>query len=112
LESLSGGGNGDESYLAGLQEQFIGTPLINRCVPMYEDFRGIASYYKWQRRRADKKDAETAFDVASEKKHLLESYTKDDLRFVLSQLDMEFELTLGYDYGYIYELLESEENGI
>lgn len=39
---------------------------------------------------------------------LLEKYSKEDLRFVLSQLDLEFEKRIGYDYSYVYEMLNED----
>ena len=47
-------------------------------------------------------------DVLNERKELLERYSIDDLRFVLSQLDMELEQRIGYDYSYIHEVLNAE----
>lgn len=48
----------------------------------------------------------TYYDPANERKILLKKFSKDDLRFVLSQLDLEFEKQIGYDYGYIRDILD------
>ena len=37
---------------------------------------------------------------------LLRRYSKEDLRYILSQLDMEFEKKLGYNYDYVYDMLK------
>ena len=48
------------------------------------------------------------FNANREKMHMLSKYSKRDLLFVLSQLDMDFEKQLGYDYSYIHEMLEEK----
>ncbi len=48
----------------------------------------------------------TKFDAARERMLLLRRYSKEDLRYILSQLDMEFEKKLGYNYDYVYDMLK------
>jgi hypothetical protein len=103
LESLTTK-NGAAEDLNGLQDKLIGNQLNDRCVVTYEDFQGIVTYQNWKRFRS--KDQQAVFDADSEKEQLLKMCTKDDLRFVMDQLDIEFERKIGDDYSYIHELLE------
>ena len=91
-----------------LQEQFIGNELFHRCLKVYENFEGIVSKVKFK--RTIHKAGEAAYDASHEKKELLKLYTKDDLRFVLSQIDLVFEQQqLGYDYRYVHEILNQKD---
>ena len=85
-------------------------PLRERCVPLKDEdaFRGIGGYTKWNKKRhrkAVQTEKEQTFDAHAERTEMLSLYSKEDLRFVLSQLDLEFERSLGYDYAYVYEML-------
>lgn len=86
-----------------MQKKSIGDALLNSCVPIRMNFTEATEYTKWN--TTHNVHAE-AFDVNFEKKQMLVDYTKEDLRFVLSQLDLEFEKKIGYDYSYVYEMLD------
>jgi hypothetical protein len=88
-----------------LQRRLIGDPLWDRCVLMADSFREVTSHTKFfQTGQAKDK---SKIDPLQEKKKMLEMYSKEDLRFVLSQLYLAFEKRLGYDYSYVYEMLNS-----
>ena len=100
LEAISEAGSRD---MARVQEEFIGKPLRDSCVSLKEPFESVAEHFSYANEpQGDGK----AFDAKAEKQKLLSLYTKDDLRFVLDQLDMPLEAGLGYDYGYVKELLQ------
>jgi hypothetical protein len=86
-----------------MQKKSIGDALLNLCVPIRMNFTEATEYTKWNTRHDVHAEA---FDVNFEKKQMLVDYTKEDLRFVLSQLDLEFEKKIGYDYSYVYEMLD------
>jgi len=105
LEDLS-----DERYgktAKERQERLIADPLWKRCIPVYGDFQETIERTKWGGVRERHKGR--SFDANKEKKTLLKRYSKEELRFVLSQLDMEFEKKLGYNYDYVYRLLDSPD---
>ncbi len=56
----------------------------------------------------EQKTNKNKINANQKKKKMLEMYSKEDLRFVLSQLDLEFEKQLGYDYSYVYEILNGD----
>ena len=87
-----------------LQRRLIGDPLWDRCVLMADSFREVTSHTTWN---GNQKKDKSKIDPLQEKKKMLEMYSKEDLRFVLSQLDLAFEKRLGYDYSYVYEMLNS-----
>ena len=90
-----------------LQQKLIINQLKDRCVQFQEKFKAVTS--KTNRRwKSTDKEKEVFFSPNLEKKNLLKKYSKDDLRFVLSQLDLEFEKEIGYDYSYVYELLDED----
>lgn len=105
LESLVGDQGDRES-----QYQVIGQKLLDRCirVQVREEFHEVTEYTKWIGQK-DTNDKKKEFNVQEERKKLLATYTKEDLRFVLSQLDMEFEKRIGYDYTYIYDILKNDD---
>jgi hypothetical protein len=102
LESMVDG-QIDSGISAKDQRQLIGDPLLDRCIPTAENFREVTDYTKWLGRKKNK-----TFNAHEEKNMLLENYSKEDLRFVLSQLDLEFENRIGYDYSYVYEMLNED----
>lgn len=87
------------------QYQHIARKLLDRCisVPFYEDFQEITKYTKFDDPNSTK---HIYFNVQKEREETLQMYEKDDLRFVLSQLDLEFEKQIGYDYSYINDILK------
>ena len=87
------------------QERAVGVQLLDHCVPMYEDFQEVTEHTSWRVYQSANK-----FNSEEEQELLLNRYTKEDLRFVLSQLDMEFERKLGYNYDYILERLEKDDS--
>lgn len=106
LESLVQGNgplNG-ECTSKELHWKFVGALLQNRCVNVAneKEFVPKVEYTKWKVRGEPKK----TFDSKKEHREMLDIYSKEDLRFVLSQLDLEFEKSIGYDYTYVYDLLE------
>jgi len=132
LESYTIDNDGLTNSAKDPQERVIGRQLIDHCVHLYDDFREVAGYTKWQgfvqpnkrklgvknmplavrEEMADKEEMKNSksFDTEKEKQMVLKRYSKEDLRFVLSQLDMEFERKLGYNYDYIYEMLEKDDS--
>ena len=105
LEDLS-----DEKYgktARARQEHLIADPLWKRCVPINGDFQETIERTKWGEVRERYKGR--SYDANKEKKVLLKRYSKEELRFVLSQLDMEFEKKIGYNYDYVYRLLDSPD---
>ena len=88
-----------------VQSNFIGDPLNARCVPIISgkhDFRAISDYTNWEKTKKVK-----GFDPIVERESLLRHYSKKDLCFVMSQLDLAFEEEiLGYNYDYVYDLLK------
>ena len=99
LESLS---DADKvGTTPSMQKKLVGDALLNLCVPIRNNFKDVSEYTKWTSRH----DAHEAYDVNFERKRMLANYSKEDLRFVLSQLDLEFEKKMGYDYSYVYEML-------
>ena len=85
------------------QSKYIRDPILDRCVKIREgdDFRPVIAHTKF----GHVARLNTKIDPLLETREMLSRYTKDDLRFVLSQLDVEFEEEIGYDYAYVYELL-------
>lgn len=84
------------------QRKFLADALRERCVQARtaNEFRAVTyktthSMTPWHKK----------IDATKETKQMLAKYTKEDLRFVLSQLDLEFERKIGYDYDYIFEML-------
>lgn len=107
----------DSAYNADakeLQSRLIGDHLLDRCVPVAETFKEVKTHtkfngYKMRKQgRRQKHLKQKEFNANREKMHMLSKYSKRDVLFVLSQLDMEFEKQLGYDYSYIYEMLEEK----
>ena len=45
------------------------------------------------------------YDATREAQQLISMYTKEDLQFVLDQLDLDFERSIGYDYEYIKNMI-------
>ena len=104
LEDLS-----DERYgktAKERQERLIADKLWKLCVPVNGDFQETIERTKWEGDYR-KRHQGRSFNTDKEKTALLKRYSKEELRFVLSQLDMEFEKKLGYDYDYVYRLLDS-----
>lgn len=89
-----------------LQEKVVGDQLLNHCVPIYEHFHEVVERTKWQGYTPRGKNR--PFNPSKEKMAMLKRYSKQELRFVLDNLDMEFEKKLGYNYDYVYRLLESD----
>jgi hypothetical protein len=117
LESLTADQNDDEngSPISNkeLQRRLIGDPLRDRCVPMSDSFREVTTHTnQWasdkERNIKEQKTNKNKINANQKKKKMLEMYSKEDLRFVLSQLDLEFEKQLGYDYSYVYEILNGD----
>merc|ERR1712238_178345 len=50
-----------------------------------------------------------AYDAYTEQQKSLSKYTKEDLQFILDQVDLEFESSIGYDYDYIYDMIEKDD---
>jgi hypothetical protein len=91
-----------------LQNRYIGEPLRKRCVQLNdeESFEEHVIYTKFN----PEFDKKQIFDPYEERKKMLALYSKEDLKFVLSQLDLNFEKSIGYDYRYVFEMLNAEEN--
>lgn len=89
------------------QENAFVKPLTDRCVPLYDDFHETIERTKWKG-FMEKQLHGKEYNPDRERKVLLKRYTKEDLRFVLSQLDLDFEKKIGYDYGYVYEMLKQD----
>ena len=79
-------------------------PVLRHCVVMNSYLSPILSKVKHF-----SKAKKTVHDPDAERKEMLAYYSKQELEFVLSQLDMEFEKKLGYNYDYVYELLKSDD---
>lgn len=47
------------------------------------------------------------YNSEKERQKLLSMYNLDDLEFVLDQIDLEFEKSIGYDYQYVYNMIDS-----
>ena len=97
--------NNDVDNVRTQQYKTVIEPAADRCVRVKEHFESLLAHTKWKTRNADKRN----FHYEVEKIQMLRYYSKAELRFVLSQLDMEFEESLGYNYDYVYELLESDD---
>lgn len=97
-----------ENLTSHERKDVIGNGLTARCVPVYKDFEDVIERTKWKGYKT-KIWAGKKFDSQKEKQKLLGRYSKSDLRYVLSQLDLEFEKQLGYNYDYVYELLERDD---
>ena len=98
----------DESYSKDAkvrQRHAVIEPIENHCVEVEDNFEPIMTKTKWKHFHAKEKE----YDFEQEKRKLLRYYSKKELRFVLSQLDMDFEKKLGYNYDYVYEMLESND---
>ena len=107
LESLVQGNgplNGDCTSKE-LHWKFVGSLLQDRCVNVAneKEFVPKVEYTKWKVKGGAKKK----FDSKKERE-MLDVYSKEDLRFVLSQLDLEFEKSIGYDYKYVDDYLLEE----
>ena len=89
-----------------LQNKFIGEPLRKRCIRIADEdtFEERVKYTKFNP-KTDKK-LKPKFDTFKERKKMLALYSKEDLRFVLSQLDLDFERSIGYNYDYVYDMIE------
>ena len=100
----------DESYseIAKVRQRHaLIEPLENHCVTVKNSFEPIVAKTKWN--HLEHKKSKEVYNVEKERQMLLKKYSKKTLRFVLSQLDMEFEKKLGYNYDYVYEMLESDD---
>jgi len=84
-----------------LQNKHIGEPLRNRCVPLNDEasFKEHVTYTKFD----PVWDAKQIFDPIKEREEMLKLFSKEDINIVLSQLDLDFEMSIGYDYSYIQE---------
>ena len=103
--SVDGAYNADAKEL---QSRLIGEHFLDHCVPVAETFKEMKTHTKWNGYNSQKHLKQKEFNANREKMYMLSKYSKRDLLFVLSQLDMEFEKQLGYDYSYIYEMLEEK----
>ena len=45
------------------------------------------------------------YDATREAQQLISMYSKEDMQFVLDQLDLDFERSIGYDYEYIKNMI-------
>ena len=115
LESLtfSDEGEGGEGHdIVNVEEdetnqwKVIGKPLLDRCIPVAEYFQAVVTHTKFDDNLTQGQRLGTKFDAARERMLLLRRYSKEDLRYILSQLDMEFEKKLGYNYDYVYDMLK------
>lgn len=86
------------------QIKHIRDPLRQLCIKSPDRLRPVTTHTTLNMRYNKKK---IKIDPEEEKMRMLKKYSKDDLRFVLSQLDLEFEKKIGYDYGYIYDILNT-----
>ena len=86
------------------QTKYIRDPLRERCVFATGDniFRAV-TFHTTNKEHYNR--LHKTIDPDQEKKEMLKKYSKEDLRFVLSQLDLAFERQIGYDYGYVYDIL-------
>jgi hypothetical protein len=89
-----------------LQYKYIGEPLRERCVPLNDEgsFKEHVIYTKFD----PVWDEKQVFDPIDERKKMLAMFSKEDINFVLSQLDLDFEKSIGYDYSYIHEILNAK----
>ena len=103
LESIANYGT-DDDLNTERQLQHLRDPLSSRCVKAVGDrhFRPVNHHVS---PRARGSWAKPRIDHDEEGERLLQQYTKDDLMFVLSQLDLEFERKIGYTYDYVFEML-------
>ena len=89
----------DNATTRANQIKYIRDPLNECCIMIAGDsFREETSHVHQHKKHK-------MASAQNERKILLRKYSIDDLQFVLSQLDMELEQRIGYDYTYIYELL-------
>jgi len=88
------------------QWEVVGKPLLDRCIPVAEYFKAVTTHTKFDNKRTKGQRTGQKFDAARERNLLLRRYSKDDLRYIMSQLDMEFEKKMGYNYDYVYEMLK------
>ena len=118
LESLTAyqDGENDENDVTAkeLQRTIIGDPLSKLCVPMNDNFNEVTTHTnQWAAEQGgnviDQKKRRNKVDVKQETMKLLSIYSKEDLGFVLSQLDLKFEKKLGYDYSYVFDMLNEDE---
>ena len=104
LENIATNPNNDKDT-AERQKQYIHDQLRETCVRVLggDNFRAVP----WHTNSMPHTNRiEIKSHPYKERKKALEKYTKDDLRFVLSQLDLEFEKEIGYDYNYVYKMLK------
>ena len=94
-----------EHVIADGQHNVIGDELSKRCMPVYEDFRDVIERTKWE--HSTPKHPGKQFNVAKETELLLNRYTQEDIDFILSQLDLDFEKKLGYNYDYIRDYVKN-----
>jgi len=86
------------------QEKAMMEIFQKHCVPVKLPFEAIVEKTNW----GGPKKYKGAFDTTAERDKMLAHYSQDDLQFVLSQLDMDFEKdVLGYNYDYVHKLLNS-----
>ena len=87
-----------------LQGTLIGNELSDRCVPILEggEFREISQYTNW-----DKKKRLKGYNPMSENEEALKRFSKSDICFILSQLDLEFEQQIGYRYDNVLSMLKA-----
>ncbi len=97
-----------ESVISNGQKAEVGDRLASRCVPVYQDFHDVIERTKWKGWK-EKLLKGKRYNAESERRTLLRRYSHEDLRYVLSQLDLEFEKSIGYDYDYIHEMLDQPE---
>ncbi len=96
-----------ENLTSHERKDVVGDELTSHCVPVYKEFQDIIERTKWKGFKGSKEGR--PYDSVKEKHKMLRKYSKTDLRYVLSQLDLEFERKLGYTYDYVYALLKSDE---
>ena len=101
-----------------LQRQYVREPLRDHCVLMSDNFTATLTHTNQFASKyenvfpGEEQNGKKKIDVKEEKRKLLEVYSKEDLRYVLDQLDLDFEKQLGYDYGYIHEMLRDEDSSV
>lgn len=96
--------NDSEETRIALQQQFVADPIRKHCIEMYDDFVATFSKGKFKATRSHQKKKEK-YDTSAETKRLMKMYSKSDILFILSQIDLEFEHQLGYDYDYVNQIL-------
>jgi hypothetical protein len=89
-----------------VQWKVLGEPLLERCIPVAEHFQAVVTHTKFDDKQTKGQKTGKEFDAARERKNLLRKYSKSDLLFILSQLDMDFEKKMGYNYDYVYDMLK------